>query len=48
MGRGEATLPLGFEPSHDYEGPAISDPINEPVILICAGFLAVGLFLGRK
>ena len=48
MLRGEATLPLWFEPSHDYVGPAVTEPINEPVGLIRACFLAVGLFLGRK
>ena len=48
MLRGEATLPLWFEPSHDYVGPVVMEPINEPVGLIRAGFSAVGLFLGRK
>ena len=49
MVRGKATLPLWFEPSHDYVVPAVTmEPINEPVGLICAGFSAVGLFLGRK
>ena len=48
MLRGKATLPLLFEPSHDYVGPAVTEPINEPVGLIRAGFSAVGLFLGRK
>ena len=47
MLRGKATLPLRFEPSYDYVGPAVTEPINEPV-LIGAGFSAVGLFLGRK
>ena len=46
--RGKATLPLWFEPSHDYVGPAVTEPINEPVGLIRAGFSAVGLFLGQK
>ena len=31
-----------------YVGPAVTEPINEPVGLIRAGFSAVGLFLGRK
>ena len=48
MLRGKATLPFWFEPSHDYVGPAITEPINEPVGLIRAGFSTVGLFLGRK
>ena len=48
MLRGKATLPLWFEPSHDYVGPAVMEPIYEPVGLIRAGFSAVGLFLGRK
>ena len=48
MLRGKATLPLWFEPSHDYVVPAVTEPINEPVGLIRAGFSAVGLFLGRK
>ena len=42
MLRGKATLPLWFEPSHDYVGPAVTEPINEPVGLIRAGFSAVG------
>ena len=45
---GKATLPLWFEPSHDYVGPSVTEPSNEPVGLIRAGFSAVGLFLGRK
>ena len=48
MLHGKATLPLWFEPSHDYVGPAVTEPINEPVRLIRAGFSAVSLFLGRK
>ena len=48
MLRGKATLPFWFEPSHDYVGPAVTEPIDEPVGLICACFSAVGLFLGRK
>ena len=48
MLRSEATLPLWFEPSHDYVFLLVTEPINEPVGLIRAGFLAVGLFLGRK
>ena len=48
MLRGKATLPLWFEPSHDYVGPAVTEPINEPVGLIRAGFSTVGLFLVRK
>ena len=44
---GRATLPLLFEPSHDYVGPAVTEPIYEPVGLIRAGFSAVGLFQGR-
>ena len=31
-----------------YVGPAVTEPINEPVGLIRAGFLAVRLFLGWK
>ena len=46
--RGIATLPLWFEPKHNYVGPAVTEWIYEPVGLIRAGFLAVGLFLGRK
>ena len=37
-----------FEPSHDYVGPAVTEIIYGPVGLICAGFSAVGLFLGWK
>ena len=48
MLRGKATLPLWFETSHEYVYPAVTEPINEPVGLIRAGFSAVGLFLGRK
>ena len=48
MLRGKATLPLRFEPSHDYVGPVVTEPINEPVGLIRTGFSAVSLFLGRK
>ena len=48
MLRGEETLPLQFEPSHDYVGPAVTEIIYGPVGLICAGFSPVGLFLGRK
>ena len=48
MLRGKATLPLWFETSHDYVCPAVTEPINEPVGLIRAGFSAVGIFLGRK
>ena len=48
MFHGEAILPLWFEPSHDYVGPVVTEIIYEPVGLICAGFLPVGLFLGRK
>ena len=43
-----ATLPLWFEPKHNYLGPAVTEWIYEPVGLICAGFSAVGLFLGWK
>ena len=46
--RGRATLPLWFEPKHNYVGPAVTEWIYEPVGLICAGLSAVGLFLGRK
>ena len=46
--RGRATLPLWFEPKHNYVGTAVTEWIYEPVGLICAGFSAVGLFLGRK
>ena len=46
--RGRATLPLWFKPKHNYVGPAVTEWIYEPVGLICAGFSAVGLFLGRK
>ena len=48
MLRGKATFLLWFEPSHDYVSPAVTEPIDEPVGLISAGFSAVGLFLGRK
>ena len=48
MLRGKATLPLLFEPSHDYVGLAVTETIYGPVGLIRAGFSAVGLFLGRK
>ena len=48
MLRGKAILPLWFEPSHDYVGPAVTEAIDEPVGLICACFSGVGLFLGRK
>ena len=48
MLRGKATLPLWFEPSHDYVGPAVTKPIYEPVGLIRSGYSAVGLFIGRK
>ena len=48
MLHGKATLPLWFELSHDYVGPAVTEIIYGPVGLIRAGFLAVGLFLGRK
>ena len=48
MLRGKATLPLWFEPSHDYVGPAVTEFIYGPVGLIRAGFSAVGLFLGWK
>ena len=41
-------LSLWFESSHDYVVSAVTEPINEPVGLIHAGFSAVGLFLGRK
>ena len=50
--RGRATLPLWFEPKHNYVGPAITEwnyePVGSGVGLIRAGFSAVGLFLGRK
>ena len=36
--RGRATLPLWFEPKHNYVGPATTEWIHEPVGLICAGF----------
>ena len=48
MFRGRTTLPLWFEPSHDYIGPAVTEIIYGLVGLIYAGFSAVGLFLGRK
>ena len=48
MLRGKATLPLWFELSHDYVGPAVTEIIYSLVGLIRAGFSAVGLFLGRK
>ena len=48
MLRGKATLPLWFEPSHDYVRPAITEIIYGPVGLIRSWFSAVGLFLGRK
>ena len=46
--RVNATLPLWFEPSHDYVGSAVTEIIYGPVGLIRAGFSAVGLFLDRK
>ena len=46
MLRGIETLPLWFEPSHDYVGPAVTEIIYGPLGLIRAGFSAVGLFLG--
>ena len=48
MLRGEATLPLWFEASHDYVGPEVTVIIYGLVGLIRACFSAVGLFLGRK
>ena len=48
MLRGKATLRLWFELSHDYVGPAVTEPIYEPVGLIHAGFSAIGLLLGQK
>ena len=48
MFRGKTTLPLWFEPSHDYVGPAVTEIIYGPVGLIRPGFSVVGLFLGRK
>ena len=45
---GKATLPLRFEPSHNYVGPAVTEIIYGPVGLIRAAFSAVSLFLGRK
>ena len=49
MLHGKATLPLWFDLSHDYVGPAVTEitAIYGPVGLICAGFSALGLFLGR-
>ena len=46
--RGRTTLPLWFEPKHNYVGPAVTEWIYEPVGLIRADFSAVDLFLGRK
>ena len=48
MLRGKATLPLWFEPSHNYVGPAVTEPIYDPLGLIRASFSTVGLFLSRK
>ena len=48
MLRGKTTLPLWFEPSHDYVGTAVTEIIYGPVGLIRSGLLVVGLFLGRK
>ena len=48
MLRGKATLPLWFEKSHDYVGPAVTEIIYGPLSLMRAGFSAVGLFLGQK
>ena len=45
---GKAPLPLWFEPSHDYVGPAVTEIIYGPVSLIRSGFLAIGLILERK
>ena len=46
--RGRATLPLWFEPKHNYVHPVVTEWIYEPVGLIHASFSAVGLFLGQK
>ena len=48
MLHGKATLPLLFEPSHDYVVPAVTEIIYGPVGLIWVGFSAVGLFLDQK
>ena len=48
MLRGKATLPLWFELSHDYVGPAVTEIIYVPVGLIRTGFSAIGLFLGQN
>ena len=44
----KATLPLWFEPSHNYVGSAVTEIIYGLEGLIRAVFSAVGLFLGRK
>ena len=48
MLRGKATLPLWFEPSHDYVSSVVTEIIYGPLGLIRAVFSALGLFLGRK
>ena len=48
MLHGKATLSLWNEPSQDYVGPAVTKISHRPVVLIRAGFSAVGLFLGQK
>ena len=48
MLRRKATLALWNEPSHDYVGPAGMEIIHRPVVLIRAGFSAIGPFLVRK
>ena len=41
MLRGRATLPLWFEPSHDYVSPAVTEIIYGPEGLIRTGFASV-------
>ena len=46
--QGRATLPLWFEPKHDFVGPAATEWIYVPIGLRRSCFSAVGLFLGQK
>ena len=46
--RGRATLPLWFEPKHNYVGAAVTEWFYVPVGLRRACFSAVGLSLGLK
>ena len=48
MLRGKATLPLWFEPKHNYVGTAVTEIIHSQYAYAAHGFQAEGLFLGRK